>query len=73
MNKIAVCLLSGGIDSCVASSIAKKQGFELFTLSINYGQTLLKELDYSEKISLYLDAKEHKVIPIMPDDLDEEY
>ncbi|MFH1722447.1 MAG: 7-cyano-7-deazaguanine synthase QueC [Candidatus Altiarchaeota archaeon] len=34
----AVCLVSGGLDSCVASAIASKDCGELYFLHINYGQ-----------------------------------
>lgn len=33
-NKIVVSLLSGGIDSCVASSLAKQQGHEVYLLIV---------------------------------------
>jgi tRNA U34 2-thiouridine synthase MnmA/TrmU len=33
MSKKAVCLLSGGIDSCVTAFIAKNQGYEMWALS----------------------------------------
>ena len=34
----AVVLLSGGLDSYTAAAVAKRDGFALFALSINYGQ-----------------------------------
>jgi 7-cyano-7-deazaguanine synthase len=34
----AVCLISGGMDSCVAAAEAKSQGFRLAFLHVNYGQ-----------------------------------
>ncbi len=51
MVKKAVCLISGGLDSCVTSFIAKEQGYEIYALSFNYGQLHKKELDCSNKIA----------------------
>ncbi|MFZ3076933.1 MAG: 7-cyano-7-deazaguanine synthase QueC [Candidatus Aenigmatarchaeota archaeon] len=64
MRKVAVCLLSGGLDSCVAATYAKTQGYNIYTLSIDYGQTLKKELVNARKIACILDAVEHKTIEI---------
>jgi 7-cyano-7-deazaguanine synthase in queuosine biosynthesis len=33
-RKIAVCSVSGGLDSCTAASLMKRQGYELYLLSI---------------------------------------
>ncbi len=34
----AVCMVSGGLDSCVAAALARSEGFELAFLHVNYGQ-----------------------------------
>ena len=62
--KKAVVLLSGGLDSVTALSIAKEQGFECFTLSFNYGQRHSTELTAARMISAQNGAVEHKVIDI---------
>ena len=62
--KKAVVLLSGGLDSVTALSIAKEQGFECYTLSFNYGQRHSTELDAAKMISVQNGAVEHKVIDI---------
>ena len=62
--KKAVVLLSGGLDSVTALSIAKEQGFECYTLSFNYGQRHSTELTAAKMISAQNDAVEHKVIDI---------
>ena len=47
----AVCLISGGMDSCVTTAIAKEENDELFGLHLNYGQrTQEKELECFEHI-----------------------
>ena len=62
--KKAVVLLSGGLDSVTALSIAKEQGFECYTLSFNYGQRHSTELNAARMISAQNGAVEHKVIDI---------
>ncbi len=37
-SKLAVCLVSGGMDSCVTSAIAKTENDEIAFLHISYGQ-----------------------------------
>jgi 7-cyano-7-deazaguanine synthase len=62
MVKKAVSLISGGLDSCVTSFIAKKQGYKIYALSFNYGQLHKKELMCSKKIAQILGAIEHIII-----------
>lgn len=63
MGKKAVCLISGGMDSAVASAIAKKEGYKINALTFNYGQRNKKELESARKISEWLGC-EHKIIDI---------
>ncbi|MGE0050186.1 MAG: 7-cyano-7-deazaguanine synthase QueC [Arcobacter sp.] len=37
-TKKAICILSGGMDSTLASYIAKKDGYEIIAVHFNYGQ-----------------------------------
>lgn len=61
--KKAIIALSGGIDSAVAAGIAKEQGYELYFLTVNYGQkNLKKELKNSAKLAEHYGVIEHKVI-----------
>lgn len=64
MAKKAVCLISGGIDSCVTAFIAKSKGYDIYALSFNYGQKHKKEIDYAKKIVSSVDAKKHVVFDI---------
>ena len=48
----AICLISGGLDSCVSAMIAKDQGYQLYSLSFNYGQRHKKELIQAKKIAM---------------------
>jgi 7-cyano-7-deazaguanine synthase len=64
MVKKAVCLISGGIDSCVTSFIAKKEGYSIYALTINYGQRHKKEIQCAKKIAKLFKAKKHIVLDI---------
>ncbi len=58
-KKTAVCLISGGLDSCVAAYWAKEQGYEVHGLSFRYGQRHAKELACAKKIGKLIGAKDH--------------
>lgn len=60
----AVILASGGIDSTTAMAVARSEGFELYSLSFDYGQRHAVELDAARKISHALGARRHLVIRI---------
>lgn len=64
MNNRAVILLSGGLDSTTCLGIARKEGFECYTIAVDYGQRHHQELNAAEQISKSLSAKEHKLISI---------
>jgi len=42
MNKKAVCILSGGMDSTLASYMARNDGYEIIAVHFNYGQRTQK-------------------------------
>lgn len=62
--KKAVVLSSGGIDSTTAMAIAQKQGFEIYSLSIYYGQRHALEIEAARKVAVALGAAQHLVIDI---------
>ena len=64
MIKKAVCLISGGIDSSVSAFLAKKEGFELYSLSFNYGQRHKKEIDCAKQIASAVKAKKHIIFDV---------
>jgi 7-cyano-7-deazaguanine synthase len=55
----AVVLLSGGLDSCTAAAIAKAEGFELYALTIAYGQRHAVELEAARKVAAALNVARH--------------
>ncbi len=64
MNKKAIILLSGGIDSTATLVYAIKQGFECYAISFDYNQKHKIELEYSKKLTLKYKIKEHKIVKI---------
>src|SRR6186997_1446285 len=49
--KKAVILFSGGLDSTTLMAFAKKEGFECYALSFDYGQRHTAELNAAKKIA----------------------
>jgi len=62
--KRAVVLSSGGLDSTTVMAIAKHEGFEIYSLSFDYGQRHAFELEAARKVAQVLKVREHLVINI---------
>ncbi len=62
--KIAVVLLSGGLDSATTAAIARDQGYRLHALSIDYGQRHRFELQAARRVADSLSVAEHKLVKI---------
>jgi 7-cyano-7-deazaguanine synthase len=60
----AVCLLSGGLDSATCLGVAKRDGFDCYALSFDYGQRHAIELAAAARVASFFDATEHKVAKI---------
>lgn len=60
----AVVLVSGGMDSAVTIALAREQGYDVYALSVAYGQRHSSELVASERVSRTLGALAHKVVTI---------
>ena len=60
----AVCLISGGLDSATTAAIARAEGFELFALSVDYGQRHRFELDAARRIAESLGAARHVTVSV---------
>jgi 7-cyano-7-deazaguanine synthase len=63
-DKKAVVLLSGGIDSTTAMAIARSEGYEVYSLSFNYGQRHAFELVAARRIAEFFCARQHLVLNI---------
>jgi 7-cyano-7-deazaguanine synthase len=60
----AVCLLSGGLDSSTCLGVARRDGFECYALSFDYGQRHRIELDAASKVARNFGVREHRVAKI---------
>lgn len=62
MDKKAVVLLSGGLDSATVLAMARAEGLACYTMSFDYGQRHRAELAAAERVAVQLGAVEHRVI-----------
>jgi len=64
MQKKAIILLSGGLDSITVLALAKQQGYDCYALSFEYGQRHNAELKAATQIAKDYQVTEHKIIQI---------
>lgn len=62
--KRAVCLLSGGLDSTTCLAWARREGWECYALSFDYGQRHRSELAAAARVAGALGAVKHMVLKI---------
>jgi 7-cyano-7-deazaguanine synthase len=63
--QLAVCLVSGGMDSCVTAAIANEENEELAFLHVSYGQlTEQRERQSFEEIANYYSVKRRLAVSI---------
>jgi len=62
--KNAVVLLSGGLDSTTTAAIARRDGFEVHALTVDYGQRHAVELDAARRVAAELAVAEHVVVRV---------
>lgn len=55
----AVVLLSGGLDSTTAAAMAKREGWELYALTMRYGQVHAAELAAARRVADALGVTRH--------------
>ena len=60
----AVVLLSGGLDSYTAAAIARSEGFELYALTIRYGQRHAREIEAARAVARALGVERHLELAI---------
>ncbi|MFA7321404.1 MAG: 7-cyano-7-deazaguanine synthase QueC [Dokdonella sp.] len=63
-GKLAVVLVSGGMDSAVTLAIARERGFAIHALSVAYGQRHGSELVAAARIATTLGALVHKTVSV---------
>jgi 7-cyano-7-deazaguanine synthase len=59
-----VVLLSGGLDSSTCLAVARHEGRESYTLSVDYGQRHRGELARARRIARALGAHDHRVVKV---------
>ncbi|HVZ22330.1 MAG TPA: 7-cyano-7-deazaguanine synthase, partial [Vicinamibacterales bacterium] len=59
MSKKAVLLLSGGLDSYTAGAIARAEGYELYALTVRYGQVHAFEIEAARAVARSLGVRKH--------------
>ena len=66
MNAVrkAVCLVSGGLDSATCLALARRDGFDCYALSFDYGQRHKAELDAAARVASSLGVEEHRIVKI---------
>ena len=64
MSNKAVIILSGGMDSVTTLALAKDRGYDCYTLSFNYGQKSISELNAALYYSKKYHCIKHKVFDI---------
>jgi 7-cyano-7-deazaguanine synthase len=57
--KRAVLLLSGGLDSYTAGAMARADGYELYALTVRYGQVHVREIAASREVARDLGVAKH--------------
>ena len=63
-GKAAVVLSSGGVDSTTAMAVARDQGFEIYSLSFDYGQKNRYELECTKKVASFFQVREHLIFTL---------
>jgi 7-cyano-7-deazaguanine synthase len=64
-SQLAICLVSGGMDSCVTAAIAQRENDELAFLHVSYGQrTEQRERQSFEALADYYEVKSRLVVSL---------
>lgn len=60
----AVILLSGGLDSATTAAIAQNEGYQLYALSVDYGQRHHFELEAARHVAQAFDVCRHVILDV---------
>jgi 7-cyano-7-deazaguanine synthase len=60
----AVVLLSGGLDSTTTLAVARSRGFDVYALSVDYGQRHRVELERADQVAKTIGAVEHRTVKL---------
>nr|WP_295663407.1 7-cyano-7-deazaguanine synthase QueC [Polymorphobacter sp.] len=64
MSRLAVVLLSGGLDSTTVAAIAREQGYRILALTLDYNQRHRIELDHAARVAAAIGVEKHIVLPL---------
>ncbi|MFC0235561.1 7-cyano-7-deazaguanine synthase QueC [Fictibacillus phosphorivorans] len=64
MNKKAVIVLSGGLDSTTCMGIAKAEGYDLYPITFHYGQRHNREVEQAIKVGKFYDVADHRIVDL---------
>lgn len=64
MTEKAVVLLSGGMDSATCLYEAKVAGYDLYALTVNYGQRAKREIQAAQEVAREAGVIQHHVYPL---------
>ncbi|HDP81247.1 MAG TPA: 7-cyano-7-deazaguanine synthase QueC [Spirochaetes bacterium] len=67
MDKTALVLLSGGLDSATAAAVALDQGFDITALTFAYGQRHQVETRFAGGLVKRFGVRSHLVVDIQPE------
>jgi 7-cyano-7-deazaguanine synthase len=63
LRRIGIVLLSGGLDSTTAATLALREGVELTALTLDYGQVHAREIDSARLVARHLKIR-HRVLDV---------
>ena len=64
-EKIAICIMSGGLDSlCAAAYIKNYMKYKIKIITFSYGQRAKRELIQSKKLAKALNSDEYRIVDI---------
>lgn len=64
VGRLAVVLLSGGLDSMVTAALAVEAGYQVNALTIDYNQRHRREIDSAKAIVRALELPKHIILPL---------
>lgn len=64
MNKKAVIVLSGGLDSTTCMGIAKAEGYDLYPITFHYGQRHNREVEQAIEVGKYYGVADHRIVDL---------
>ncbi|HZK18963.1 MAG TPA: 7-cyano-7-deazaguanine synthase QueC [Clostridia bacterium] len=62
--KKAIVVLSGGLDSTVCMSVAKRRGLDIYPITFFYGQSHSREIEQAKKIADHYKCQKHLIIDL---------